>query len=172
MDTLWNVEEKLHLSTPTSAALLVFSIALVIGVCIAIFRLARKGRNRVEAEFSADEADDRSLKSSSGYCSSCDRELLVKDVLSESFRWSKAQRWEESDRGGVFERLRWWRRGGNEVRRSAKWRLGSGRRAPVWQRPILMGEKCELPRFSGVILYDENGQPLHQDHRQGNENRF
>ena len=32
--------------------------------------------------------------------------------------------------------------------------------SPVWQRPILMGEKCELPRFSGLILYDERGQLL------------
>lgn len=34
--------------------------------------------------------------------------------------------------------------------------------AAVWQRPILMGEKCELPRFSGLILYDQRGTPLHQ----------
>ncbi|XP_006843877.2 uncharacterized protein LOC18433733 [Amborella trichopoda] len=32
--------------------------------------------------------------------------------------------------------------------------------SPVWQRPILMGEKCELPTFSGLILYDERGFPL------------
>jgi hypothetical protein len=34
------------------------------------------------------------------------------------------------------------------------------RRTPVWQRRILMGTRCELPRFSGVILYDEHGRPL------------
>lgn len=39
--------------------------------------------------------------------------------------------------------------------------------AAVWQRPILMGEKCELPRFSGLILYDQRGIPLHQCHEQG-----
>ncbi|EFJ31457.1 hypothetical protein SELMODRAFT_408071 [Selaginella moellendorffii] len=27
----------------------------------------------------------------------------------------------------------------------------------VWQRTILMGEKCEPPDFSGLILYDERG---------------
>ncbi|KQJ94506.1 uncharacterized protein LOC104583996 [Brachypodium distachyon] len=32
---------------------------------------------------------------------------------------------------------------------------------PVWQRRILMGMRCELPRFSGLILYDEHGRPLH-----------
>lgn len=34
------------------------------------------------------------------------------------------------------------------------------RRTPVWQRRILMGSRCELPRFSGVILYDEHGRPV------------
>ncbi|RLM79441.1 uncharacterized protein C2845_PM12G13040 [Panicum miliaceum] len=34
------------------------------------------------------------------------------------------------------------------------------RRTPVWQRRILMGTRCELPRFSGLILYDEHGRPL------------
>ncbi|MCO5572177.1 hypothetical protein L7F22_025928 [Adiantum nelumboides] len=27
----------------------------------------------------------------------------------------------------------------------------------VWKRSILMGERCEPPSFSGVILYDEHG---------------
>lgn len=31
----------------------------------------------------------------------------------------------------------------------------------IWQRRILMGERCQLPRFSGLILYDELGRPLH-----------
>ncbi|KAJ3686095.1 hypothetical protein LUZ61_015259 [Rhynchospora tenuis] len=31
---------------------------------------------------------------------------------------------------------------------------------PLWQRRILMGERCEMPRFSGLILYDERGFPL------------
>lgn len=30
----------------------------------------------------------------------------------------------------------------------------------VWQRRILMGERCQLPSFSGLILYDERGRPL------------
>ncbi|ESR55580.1 hypothetical protein CICLE_v10024060mg [Citrus x clementina] len=49
---------------------------------------------------------------------------------------------------------------------SVRWTGGVGWQShnsasPVWQRPILMGEKCELPRFSGLILYDERGKPLH-----------
>ncbi|KAE8720339.1 hypothetical protein F3Y22_tig00020307pilonHSYRG00011 [Hibiscus syriacus] len=31
------------------------------------------------------------------------------------------------------------------------------REQPVWQKNILMGEKCELPDFSGVIIYDSQG---------------
>ncbi|KAG8058825.1 hypothetical protein GUJ93_ZPchr0002g25687 [Zizania palustris] len=31
---------------------------------------------------------------------------------------------------------------------------------PVWQRRILMGMRCELPRFSGLILYDEHGRAI------------
>ncbi|OEL24644.1 hypothetical protein BAE44_0014338 [Dichanthelium oligosanthes] len=40
------------------------------------------------------------------------------------------------------------------------WTPMTPRRTPVWQRRILMGTRCELPRFSGVILYDEHGRPL------------
>ncbi|XP_031251787.1 uncharacterized protein LOC116109700 [Pistacia vera] len=29
--------------------------------------------------------------------------------------------------------------------------------APVWQKNILMGGKCQLPDFSGVIIYDSEG---------------
>ncbi|KAG4195470.1 hypothetical protein ERO13_A06G112000v2 [Gossypium hirsutum] len=31
------------------------------------------------------------------------------------------------------------------------------REQPVWQKNILMGEKCQLPDFSGVIIYDSEG---------------
>ncbi|KAL6640179.1 hypothetical protein ACP70R_022028 [Stipagrostis hirtigluma subsp. patula] len=31
---------------------------------------------------------------------------------------------------------------------------------PIWQRRVLMGGKCRLPRFSGMILYDESGRPV------------
>ncbi|KAF7820335.1 putative transmembrane protein [Senna tora] len=27
----------------------------------------------------------------------------------------------------------------------------------IWKKNILMGGKCELPDFSGVIIYDSNG---------------
>ncbi|CAN7130072.1 hypothetical protein BRARA_G03065 [Brassica rapa] len=34
---------------------------------------------------------------------------------------------------------------------------GDQRRGPLWQKNILMGGKCQLPDFSGVILYDSEG---------------
>ncbi|GLJ08665.1 hypothetical protein SUGI_0093240 [Cryptomeria japonica] len=34
---------------------------------------------------------------------------------------------------------------------------------PVWQRRILMGERCRLPDYSGLILYDQYGNPLPQN---------
>ncbi|KAI5062674.1 hypothetical protein GOP47_0023213 [Adiantum capillus-veneris] len=39
--------------------------------------------------------------------------------------------------------------------------LEQGKLSPnVWQRAILMGERCKRPNFSGLILYDEKGNPL------------
>lgn len=35
---------------------------------------------------------------------------------------------------------------------------GDQRRGPLWQKNILMGGKCQLPDFSGVILYDADGK--------------
>ncbi|KAL2894385.1 Heat-inducible transcription repressor HrcA [Bienertia sinuspersici] len=31
---------------------------------------------------------------------------------------------------------------------------------PVWQKNILMGGKCQLPDFSGVIIYDSAGNAV------------
>ncbi|KAL5061682.1 hypothetical protein RYX36_023419 [Vicia faba] len=78
----------------------------------------------------------------------------------ESMVWSRARKLEENigwqrDRGspllGSLER--------NVV--ESGWKSVSHDSASaVWQRPILRGEKCELPSFSGLILYDEKGKLL------------
>ncbi|XP_050365436.1 uncharacterized protein LOC126783956 [Argentina anserina] len=34
---------------------------------------------------------------------------------------------------------------------------------PVWQKNILMGGKCQLPDFSGVIIYDAEGNIVKPD---------
>ncbi|CAA0833030.1 Unknown protein [Striga hermonthica] len=39
--------------------------------------------------------------------------------------------------------------------------LGNGREENgLWQKAILMGEKCQPPEFSGVIYYDYNGNRI------------
>ncbi|KAJ0087293.1 hypothetical protein Patl1_07973 [Pistacia atlantica] len=35
--------------------------------------------------------------------------------------------------------------------------VANSKGAPVWQKNILMGGKCQLPDFSGVIIYDSEG---------------
>ncbi|XP_042027004.1 uncharacterized protein LOC121774156 [Salvia splendens] len=70
------------------------------------------------------------------------------EVLLGSVGWSRPRiEWEEIRRPVLVKRE------GQSHHDSA---------AAVWQRPILMGGKCELPRFSGLILYDQRGTPLHQ----------
>nr|GMD33302.1 trifunctional UDP-glucose 4,6-dehydratase/UDP-4-keto-6-deoxy-D-glucose 3,5-epimerase/UDP-4-keto-L-rhamnose-reductase RHM1 [Ipomoea batatas]GMD37128.1 trifunctional UDP-glucose 4,6-dehydratase/UDP-4-keto-6-deoxy-D-glucose 3,5-epimerase/UDP-4-keto-L-rhamnose-reductase RHM1 [Ipomoea batatas] len=74
-----------------------------------------------------------------------------------SVRWSGACKWEEK-RGRGRERVSLSPLLVGEV----GWQSHSSD-SPVWQRPILMGEKCELPSFSGLILYDDEGRPLHNN---------
>ncbi|XAR68198.1 hypothetical protein NMG60_11003248 [Bertholletia excelsa] len=92
----------------------------------------------------------------------------IKRELMDSVRWSHASRWEESS----------CRKSGKErtkvpllIRREGEADVGwqsHNSTSPVWQRPILMGEKCELPRFSGLILYDERGRLLHHSDMETN----
>lgn len=34
---------------------------------------------------------------------------------------------------------------------------GEQQGVPIWQKNIIMGGKCQLPDFSGVIIYDSEG---------------
>ncbi|CAA7410417.1 unnamed protein product [Spirodela intermedia] len=93
----------------------------------------------------------------------------VKEALMSSLRWSRSRKLGESEPcggQGVLPLL------GAPLRRSGGAGAGSldspaaaaaggvVSSSPLWQRRILMGERCELPRFSGLILYDERGFPL------------
>ncbi|KDP26175.1 hypothetical protein JCGZ_22269 [Jatropha curcas] len=49
-------------------------------------------------------------------------------------------------------------RNNNELMVSGEQQL----QVPVWQRNILMGGKCQLPDFSGVIIYDSDGNIVTQ----------
>ncbi|XP_051152214.1 uncharacterized protein LOC127266122 [Andrographis paniculata] len=69
--------------------------------------------------------------------------------LAATGRWSGANKWDGHDALLLEEND-----GGGSQGRS------HSSSSAVWQRPILMGEKCELPRFSGLILYDPTGSPI------------
>ncbi|KAA8526731.1 hypothetical protein F0562_009040 [Nyssa sinensis] len=149
MEALWNLEDKWKLSTREAVLLFVFTACLVIGLCTAT-ALKKSARRKQLVEEEQEPAE-----SPAGWCS-------IKKVLTSSVRWSGASKWDE-------------RFGGH--RESPTPLLGRGREgdvgwqshgsdSPVWQRPILMGEKCELPRFSGLILYDERGRLLHHFHKE------
>ncbi|KAI3457593.1 hypothetical protein Pfo_014256 [Paulownia fortunei] len=160
MEALWSLEDKWKLSTQKAIALFACTSLLVIGVCVAGALARRKTRKRVSVL--QEPCKDDTLSGTAraeppvypGRCS-------VMKALVRSAQWSGPSKWEESLRGSQREAptplLVKRDLGGPEV----GWQSHNSTSA-VWQRPILMGEKCELPRFSGLILYDQRGMPLHQ----------
>lgn len=85
----------------------------------------------------------------------------VKKVLTSTVRWSGPSKWEENRSKSHMERVSPLLVAAGQLEgESALWHSHNSD-SPMWQRPILMGEKCELPRFSGLILYDERGRPVH-----------
>lgn len=167
-EALWNFEDKWKLSTQEAAAFFACTAVLVTGICIVtiVRRRATKRRGLVHQEpcqnGAANEANwgDRKHPKNWG---------CVKKMLMGSVRWSGVSKWEER------------RLSGSQRERASPLLVVNGRlgrcednvgryshnsSSAVWQRPILMGEKCELPRFSGLILYDEKGVPL--DHHADN----
>jgi len=145
MEALWNLEDKLRLSTQKALILLVGSAFAVIALCTATV-LKKKGRRKQLPRHDTVTGDD-SMRSC-GW-------LSIKKVLMGSVRWSGANKWGEGRIGegpAPLLGLEGW-----ESHNSV---------SPVWQRPILMGDKCELPRFSGLILYDERGQLLSESQKE------
>ncbi|TXG66644.1 hypothetical protein EZV62_007919 [Acer yangbiense] len=161
MEALWNLEDKCKLTTQQTLLLLGCTSFLVIGLLTAT--ILKKAAQRKQATEDQDEATKGSLSIREKWPEPGCNWVSIKRMLMGSVRWSRASKWEERSIGGWRERkspLLGSRREGS-VEGGAGWQshshdLGS----PVWQRPILMGEKCELPRFSGVILYDEAGRLL------------
>ncbi|RWR97357.1 hypothetical protein CKAN_02678500 [Cinnamomum micranthum f. kanehirae] len=84
----------------------------------------------------------------------------IKNVLVGSVCWSRRSRL--SEKGDVdLQKMPTLLAGCREV----EWSEISSPASPLWQRRILMGERCELPKFSGLILYDERGHPLHHSNK-------
>ncbi|XP_040989113.1 uncharacterized protein LOC121236745 [Juglans microcarpa x Juglans regia] len=163
MEALWNLEDKLKLSTQEALVLLVCAAFAIVGICAATI-LKKKKKMGMKKQ----------LPDHDGMVTNCN-ELMrtkcaesetscgwfsIKRVLMGSVRWSRANKWEEKRVGsgwrerptpllGMME--------GSEF--DVGWQSHNSE-SPVWQKPILRGEKCELPRFSGLILYDERGRQL------------
>ncbi|KAK7313666.1 hypothetical protein VNO77_38856 [Canavalia gladiata] len=170
MEALWDLEEKLKVSTVGAILLLACAGFGLVCVCIIII-LKRKGRNNkiVHQEGGLDDENEsgsgttistNTITNSPTEWSeaSCGGWNSVKRVLMGSMVWSKARKLEENiawqrERGSPLLGLQ--RQQGLE----SGWQSHNSE-SPVWQRPILRGEKCELPRFSGLILYDEKGRLL------------
>ncbi|CAK7351793.1 unnamed protein product [Dovyalis caffra] len=170
MEALWNLEDKWKLTTQEAILLFVCSAFAVIGLCAATM-LKRKAQRKQRA-VSQDPSTDSSIRWSE-LESGSHNWITVRRVLMESMRWSGANKWEETSSGS-----------GNGIGReilapsspppllelercesSMGWQSHNSL-SPVWQRPILMGEKCELPRYSGLILYDERGRLLDRSRKE------
>ncbi|KAJ0045822.1 hypothetical protein Pint_04843 [Pistacia integerrima] len=141
MDALWSLEDKWKLTTQEALLLFVCTAITVIGLCTATILKTKAQRKEI-----ADREDGRGKWAEP----SCNW-VSIKRMLMGSVRWSGANKWEE--RAPPLLGLKEGYEG------SVGWQSHNSD-SPVWQRPILMGEKCELPRFSGLILYDESGKPV------------
>lgn len=151
MEALWSLEEKWKLTTQEAVIVFVCAASAIVGLCAATV-LKKKARKKQVVDGDADGDGSMNAKWCEPGCG-----WVSKKVLMGSVMWSGAKRWRERS-------FRWEERpppllGLEEYADSVGWRSHNSV-SPVWQRPILMGEKCELPRFSGLILYDERGHLL------------
>ncbi|KAF5730770.1 hypothetical protein HS088_TW19G00366 [Tripterygium wilfordii] len=146
MEALWNMEEKWKLTTQEAIVLLACAASAVIGLCAAVV-LKRKAQEKKTKNITVGLEGGKWSEPNCHWVS-------VKRALMGSVRWSEAAKWERSPQLLGVE-------GG-----SLGWQSHNSE-SPVWQRPILMGEKCAMPRFSGLILYDERGQLIDQSLNQG-----
>ncbi|KDP30039.1 hypothetical protein JCGZ_18615 [Jatropha curcas] len=151
MEALWNLEDKWKLTTQQAELILIaFTAFAVIGLCT-VTVLKRKAQSKQTVDPAG--SDHSSFNSS--------KWVRIRRLLIGWVRWSEANKWGEAS-GGKSRRRRSPLLGfeEDESPSSLGWQSHNSA-SPVWQRPILMGEKCELPRFSGLILYDESGHLLH-----------
>lgn len=174
MEALWNVEDKWKLSTQDALLLFLCAAFGVTGLCTATMVLRNKSKRKQQLmrQETNNEVLDVDKFAIGKECSEIPMKCgwaSIKWALMGSVRWSRASKWEER-RGGSWREtplpLPLLEKGiSSSDEFDVRWQSHNSE-SPVWQRPILMGEKCELPRFSGLILYDERGQPLCDPHNQ------
>ncbi|KAI3921866.1 hypothetical protein MKX01_005555 [Papaver californicum] len=163
MEALWNLEDKWNITTQEAFLIFTCSALAVIGLCTtAILKKKKDKKNGVRGrQFFEEESGSKGMTTTNCSESSL-RWGSMKKTLISSVRWSGANKWEDSacrtSRQTNAPPLLL-AEGGSIALEFGCWSHNSD--SPVWQRPILMGEKCEFPRFSGLILYDEQGRSLH-----------
>ncbi|KAI3411491.1 uncharacterized protein J3R85_017917, partial [Psidium guajava] len=160
MEALWNLEDKWKLSTREAFLLFGCTAVAVVGLG-AVVAFLRKARKKQVQVISVSQEPTGSHPFHGEWPEPSSGWVAIKRALMGSLRWSRGSKWGEGNIGAWGERspppplpllltlegdVVGWQSHNSE--------------SPVWQRPILMGEKCELPRFSGLILYDERGRPL------------
>ncbi|CAN4087340.1 unnamed protein product [Withania somnifera] len=149
---LWNLEDKWKLSTQESIAFFICICSLVIAICIVTVFIRRRVATRRKGLVGQEP------------CSSTNNDIqwFESKLLSSTLRWSGPTKWEEKRNRSHKERVSPLLVAASQLEgESNRWHSHNSD-SPVWQRPILMGEKCELPRFSGLILYDVRGRPVYQ----------
>lgn len=161
MDALWNLEEKLKVSTEEAIVLLSCTAFLVIGICSAVFLRKYWSKKRKRSLIHQEPTTTRCRDQLEAAPEQNSWAGGVKKVLMSSVRWSglKVKKWEKE--GITMPPLLLSARFEGDC--LGCWESQNNSSSPVWKRPILMGEKCELPRFSGLILYDERGRPVHHN---------
>lgn len=157
MEALWNLEDEWKLTTQEAVLLFVCTVLAVMALCAAIM-LKRKAQTKQRA-VNEDPSTDSSIRWSEPEPGS-NNWITIRRVLMESMRWSGASKWDERSSGSGSGMLLPPPVLGSERCESSMGWQSSESLSAVWQRPILMGEKCELPRYSGLILYDERGRLL------------
>ncbi|KAJ4851316.1 hypothetical protein Tsubulata_040296 [Turnera subulata] len=164
MEALWNLEEKWKLTTKEAVVFLVCTSLAVIGLCTGTM-LKRKSRREKSSRIVVLSQETAGTTAETNKDSSNWDIITIRRVLMGSTRWSGADKWAEersvvwpsSPLIGLLEKSDHHEYSSGHVERHSH-----NSASPVWQRPILKGERCELPRYSGVILYDERGQLLDQ----------
>ncbi|XP_077250939.1 uncharacterized protein LOC143890228 [Tasmannia lanceolata] len=150
MEALRKLEEKWNLTPPETLLVFVCVILGVVGLCAMVVVTKRRVRNE-QRVVEVDKFGEGS-QPGSGWGA-------VKKVLMGSGCWCGESRLGVADCGNYQQQK------ATLVVGSVGEGDGGARSSPIsplWQRRILMGERCELPRHSGLILYDERGRPLHQ----------
>ncbi|KAJ6770178.1 F2P16.13 PROTEIN-RELATED [Salix purpurea] len=154
VDDNWLSLQRYKMSTQS------WDASAVIGLCAAI--MLKRQAQRKHRAVSQDPGTDSSARWPEPEPGSTNW-ITIRRVLMESMRWSEANKWEEGSGGSGSASGRGMLPpsvlGFERCESSMGWQSHNSLSA-VWQRPILMGEKCELPRYSGLILYDERGRLL------------